>query len=299
MRGGKTMKYKAPRVTAFDFLNIVFMVLIIAVCIYPVIFIISASLSSSSYMLTQTGLMLFPKGFNLSAYKMVFKNANIMHSYGNTIFVVVVGTALNIVATSVAAFLISRKNFMLRKPLTLMIVFTMYFSGGIIPTYLVINNFLHLSNNLMALILPKLIIATNLFVMRTYFMSIPDSLLEAARIDGASEVTVLFRIIMPLSMPVIAVMLLYYGVEHWNSWFDAMLYIHKRDLYPLQLILREIVLSNSTSNMMSTVAIDDSNAVGETIKYATMVVATVPILCVYPFLQRFFVKGITAGAVKE
>lgn len=293
------MKYKAPRVTAFDFLNIVFMVLIIAVCIYPVIFIISASLSSSSYMLTQTGLMLFPKGFNLSAYKMVFKNANIMHSYGNTIFVVVVGTALNIVATSVAAFLISRKNFMLRKPLTLMIVFTMYFSGGIIPTYLVINNFLHLSNNLMALILPKLIIATNLFVMRTYFMSIPDSLLEAARIDGASEVTVLFRIIMPLSMPVIAVMLLYYGVEHWNSWFDAMLYIHKRDLYPLQLILREIVLSNSTSNMMSTVAIDDSNAVGETIKYATMVVATVPILCVYPFLQRFFVKGITAGAVKE
>lgn len=282
----------------FRIYNNVIMLLIITVCVYPVIYIISASFSDSNQLMGYSGLLLFPKGFSLRAYELVFKRPDILTGYRNTIFIVLVGTALNLVFTSIAAFVMSRQNFMFRKAFTFMVVISMMFTGGMIPKYLVINNILNLDNTFGALLLPNLIIASNLMVMKTFFMAIPRSLEEAAKIDGATEIKILYKVILPLSMPVIAVMVLYYGVHHWNTWFDAMLYIQDRSLFPLQIVLREIVLSSGTSNMISSVDADMGNSVSETIKYATMVIATVPILCVYPFLQKYFAKGVLVGAVK-
>lgn len=180
----------------------------------------------------------------------------------------------------------------------LMIIFTMYFQGGLIPRYLLVNNTLHLANNLLALILPGAISAWNLIVMRTNFEGIPDSLEESAKLDGANDFVILFRIILPLSKAVLAVMVLFYGVSHWNAWFDAIIFLRERNLYPLQLILREILISNSTDTMTTSIVGYDQYAIGENIKYATIIVATVPILCIYPFIQKYFVKGVMVGAVK-
>lgn len=283
---------------AFRVVNLVLMLLVMVLCIYPILYIIFASVSDSNQLMGYSGLLFMPKGFTLEAYKLVFQRPDILVGYRNTIFIVVVGTALNILFTAVAAFVMSRQDFMFRKAFTLMVVISMMFTGGMIPKYLVVNNLLNLGDTYWTLLLPGLIIASNLMVMKTYFQSIPRSLEEAARIDGASDIKILFKVILPLSLPVMAVMVLYYGVHHWNSWFDAMLYIRSRELYPLQIVLREIVISNGTSSMMTAVDADMSNSVSETIKYATMVVATVPILCVYPFLQKYFVKGVLVGAVK-
>lgn len=174
------------------------------------------------------------------------------------------------------------------------IIITMYVSGGMIPRYLIIANTLHLKDSLLSLILPGAISTYNLIIMRTNFMQIPQSLEEAARIDGANDISILFKVILPLSVPVLAVMTLFYGVSHWNAWFDAMLFLRERSKYPLQLIMREILISNSAN------AMSDSGAyeIGESIKYATIIFTTVPILLVYPFIQRYFVKGIMIGAIK-
>ena len=173
----------------------------------------------------------------------------------------------------------------------------MFFGGGMIPTYIVVYKWLNLGNNIWALILPGLISTYNLTIMRTNFSALPDSLEEAAKIDGANDIVILFKIIIPLSLPIIAVMALFYGVAHWNSWFQAMLYIRDRDMYPLQLILREILLINDASNM-GDVGAGNQFFLGESIKYASIIVATVPILFAYPFLQKYFVRGIMSGAVK-
>ena len=175
------------------------------------------------------------------------------------------------------------------------IVFTMFFSGGLIPMYLLMQN-LSLINTRWAMWLPGMIGTTNLIIMRTSFKAIPSSLEESARIDGANDFVILYRVIVPLSKPVIAVMLLYYGVGHWNSWFNAMIYLQDRNLYPLQLILREILIDSTTD--VIELGGDDSEPIAQTIKYATIMVATVPILCVYPFLQKYFVKGVMIGAIK-
>jgi putative aldouronate transport system permease protein len=179
----------------------------------------------------------------------------------------------------------------------IMIVVTMYFNGGLIPFYLTVKA-LHLDNSYLALIFPVAINTFNLIIMRTSFASIPDSLEESARIDGASHFNILFRIIIPLSKATIAVMILYYSVGHWNSWFNAMIFIRKRELFPLQLILREILIQNDTSNMSIGVDAMDRESVAESIKYAIIIVATLPILTIYPFLQKYFVKGVMIGAVK-
>ena len=283
----------------FDVINYIVLGMLLIVTLYPIIYILNASLSNST-MLESEGmnLMLLPKGFNIKAYMKVMTNPNVLSGYGNTIIVVVCATALNIVMTSMAAYILSREHFAFRKAMTIIIVFTMYFSGGMIPRYLLINNTLNLGNNLLALILPGAINTWNLMVMKTSFADLPPGLIEAAKIDGANDMTILFKIVLPLSKAIIAIMILFYGVAHWNAWFDAVLFMRDRSKYPLQLILRELLISNNTNSMTMDVAGADQWAVGESIKYSTMVVATLPILCVYPFVQKYFVKGVMTGAVK-
>lgn len=283
----------------FDSLNVLLMVLLIIITLYPLWHVLNASLSDSNRLMAHSGLLLLPDGFNLDSYKLVLSNPSILSGYRNTLVIVVLGTALNLLFTILGAYTLSRKSFMLRNPIMLAIVFTMFFNGGIIPTYLLINNTLHLGDNLLALIVPGLVSSYNLIIMRTAFQGISESLLESARIDGAGELRILWRIVVPLSMPVIAVMLLFYGVGHWNSWFSAILYIRDRDLYPLQLVLREILIQNSTDSMTTSAAMGDKEAIGESVKYATVMVATLPILFIYPFLQKYFVKGVMIGAIKE
>lgn len=293
------MKYqKTLGSRIFDFLNIVFMLFMILVCVYPFYYVITCSLSNSNFLVGDRGFMLLPKGFSLNAYGAVLKNPNIFTGYRATLFVVICGTAINILLTSVGAFLVTRQKFLLSKPMMLMMVFTMYFGGGMIPSYLLISQTLGLRDSLWALILPSAISTYNLVIMKTQFLAIPASLEESAKLDGANDVLVLFRIILPLSLPTIAVMVLFYGVAQWNAWFGALLYIDSRDKYPLQLVLREILLLNSVDDMMVGERGSGRAAVSESIKYATIIVATLPILCVYPFIQKYFVKGVMVGAVK-
>lgn len=290
---------KSPWEHLFDGANILLMVLLIIVTLYPLLHVFNASLSDSNQLLAHRGLLLFPEGFNLESYRLVLNNPNILSGYRNTAVIVVFGTALNLLFTILGAYTLSRRSFMLRGPIMMAIVFTMFFSGGIIPSYLLINNTLHLGNNLLALILPGLVSTYNLIIMRTSFQEISESLLESARIDGAGELRILWQIVVPLSMPVIAVMILFYGVQHWNSWFGAILYIRDRNMFPLQLVLREILIQNSTDSMTTSTAAGDKEAIGESVKYATIMVATLPILFIYPFLQKYFVKGVMIGAIKE
>ena len=281
----------------FDAINVIFMLFMMFICFYPFYHVVISSFSDSRYLVGDTGFMLLPKGFNLDAYKAVIRNPNIFTGYKTTLLVLVLGTLLNLILTSFGAFVVTRKNFKPGKVLMRLMIFTMYFSGGMIPAYILISNYLHLNNTIFALILPGAISTYNLIIMKTNFASIPDSLEEAAKIDGANDFTIFSRIVIPLSVPVIAVMVLFYGVHHWNSWFNAMLYIDDRTRYPLQLVLREILLLNESSSMMVG-ATEDRYAIGEAIKGATIVVATVPILFVYPFIQKYFVKGMMIGAVK-
>lgn len=281
----------------FNSFNILFMLALVVVTIYPLLYVVFASFSDPASYMAHSGLLLKPLGFSLEAYKAVAENPNIMSGYINTTIILVVGVTINIFMTSIGAYFLSRKNVMWRNPVMFLIVFTMFFHGGLIPFFLTVK-WLHLDNSLWALMLPGAINTFNLIIMRTAFAAIPDSIEESARMDGAGHFTILFKIIMPLSMPVIAVMILYYGVHHWNAWFHAMIFINKRELFPLQLILREILIANDTT-FMTNVSTGDDFMIGETIKYAVIVVATLPILAMYPFLQKYFVKGMMIGSLKE
>lgn len=289
---------KKPGDRVFNAVNIFIMLLLIFVTLYPFLYIVFASFSNSDDLIRHSGLLLHPLGVNLNAYKMVFQNPNIFTGYGNTLIILVVGTAVNLLLTSFGAYALSRKSFPCKRVILVLIVFTMYFSGGMIPRYLLVYNTLNLGNSLFALILPQAISTYNFIVMRTSFLGVPDSLEESAKIDGANDFVILFRIVLPVSMSVVAVMILFYGVAHWNAWFDAMIFLRDRQKYPLQLILREILILNSTESMTVEAADHNNMAIGESIKYATIMVATLPVLLVYPFLQKYFVKGVMIGAIK-
>ncbi|PMC34402.1 sugar ABC transporter permease [Bacillus sp. UMB0899] len=281
----------------FDYGNIIFLVFLSIITLYPLLYILFASVSDPTYVAQNRGIMLAPKDFTLEAYTLVFKNPMIVTSYLNTLFYVVIGTTLNIFLTSLGAYALSRKNVMWANLIMFMIVFTMFFEGGLIPSYLLVSE-LNMIDTRWALIFPTAVSAFNLIIMRTAFQGIPASLEESARIDGANDFTILFKIILPLSLPVVSVMILFYGVSHWNSWFPAMIFLQDRELFPVQLILREILIANDTSSMTSGVGTVDAIPIGETVKYATIVVATLPILCLYPFLQKYFVKGVMIGGIK-
>ena len=279
--------------------TVVILVALMAVTLYPLLYVLFASLSNATALTEHRGLLFAPIDLTFEAYRRVFQNPLILTGYRNTLFIVVVGTALNVLMTALGAYVLSRRNVLFKNPVMFFIVFTMFFGGGLVPTYLLVGQTLHLQNTLWALIVPGAVNTLNLIIMRTAFNAVPIALEEAARIDGANDWTILFRIYLPLAWPVVAVMILFYGVAHWNSFFSALIYLRDRELYPLQLVLREILISSNVQNMTTDVASGDVLAIGETIKYATIIVATAPILLVYPYLQRYFVKGVAIGAIKE
>lgn len=281
---------------AFRGINAMIMVCIAMIMLYPFLYVVFASISDPNSLIRHRGILWKPYGVQLDAYSLVLNNPNIAMGYLNTVFYVVLGTVINMAMTILSAFVLARRNFLLRKPLTLMALVTMYFSGGMIPLYLQVNR-LGLLNSVWALLLPTAMSTYNLIIMRTAFSNIPAELEESAFLDGANEWVILFRIVVPLSMATLAVMVLFYSVNIWNGWFNAMIYLQDRKLFPLQLILREILIANDTSSM--TVGMTgDKVPLAESVKYATIVVATLPVLCIYPFLQKYFVKGVMIGALK-
>mgnify|MGYP000879917035 CR=1 FL=1 len=280
----------------FEWIIILILTAICLIVIYPLILIVSSSFSDPLAVLAGD-VSLLPVRPNLNIYKMIFRNNEIWSSYRNTIIYTAAGTAVNLIMTALGAYPLSRRDFYGNGFFAGVFVFTMFFGGGMIPGYLLVKD-LKLLNTMWALILPGAVGTWNMIIMRTFFQgSIPMEMQEAAFIDGANDLGVFWRIVIPLSSPIIAVMALFYGVGHWNSWFSALLYISDRKKYPLQIILREILIQSNTQEM-SGGAITDQEMIGDSIKYATMVVATLPILCLYPFLQKYFVKGVMIGAIK-
>lgn len=287
----------AFRDRAFDVVVYTVIVLLVAVTLYPLLYVLFASFSDAGRFIAHKGFLWRPLGFSWDAFESVMNNPGIALGYRNTLFIVVVGVAVNLVMTALGAYVLSRKNVLWNNAFMFVIVFTMFFQGGLVPLYLVVKG-VGLLNSLWSTIVPFAVSTFNLIIMRTAFMGIPDSLEESAKIDGANHGTILMRIVLPLSMPVIAVMILYYAVDKWNGWFYASVFIQTRDLFPLQLVLREILITNATDSMSTGAAAGDKYQIGETIKYATIVVATAPVLLVYPFVQRFFVKGVMIGSLK-
>jgi putative aldouronate transport system permease protein len=282
----------------FDYGNMLFMFALVGATLYPLLYIVFASFSDPTLLAQHRGLLAGPLGFSTEAYTQVFENPNILTGYRNTLFYVVSGTVTSIILTTLGAYVLSRRGVLWKEPIMFLIVFTMFFSGGLIPTFLLVGRSLGWINSPLALIIPGAIQTYNLIIMRTAFQEVPYELNEAARIDGANDFQILVRIYLPLVQPVLAVMILFYSVSNWNSFFPALIYLRDRELYPLQLILREILIQNSTANMTTAAASGDVQMISETIKYATIVVATVPILLIYPFLQRYFVKGVLIGSIK-
>lgn len=265
------------------------------VCLYPVWHVLMASFSNPSRLMVHSGVLLAPEGFSLEGYKAVLANKNVAKGYINTLIYTSVGTLYSLFLTSLGAYVTSRKKLMLKKFMLPFIVLTMYISAGMIPEFLLIKN-LGLYNSRLAVILPSAITTSNLIVMRTAFMQVPAGLEESARMDGAGDWTILWKIIMPVTKATFAVITLYYMVGRWNSWFNAMIYLQDRNKYPLQLFLQEILLANSTVVEGS---MGDYNRLDQLIKYCTIIVSTAPILCVYPFVQKYFVTGVMMGSIKE
>lgn len=281
----------------FSVFNIFFMIAIIVVSLYPIYYVLMASLSNASDLMAHRGLLLRPAGFSTFAYRRIAENSMVITGYKNTIIVLISSLVINMVMTLCAGYFLSRKNVKWRNVIMIMITVTMYFSGGIVPFYLVVKT-LKMDDTLWALIIPSVMNTYNLIIMRTGFQGIPDGLEEAARIDGAGHLTILFRICVPVIMPTIAVLLLYTAVGTWNAWFYASIFMKDRALYPLQLVLREILILSDTSQMAASIGVGDVEALTATIKYGVIIVSTVPILCLYPFLQRFFEKGVMVGSLK-
>jgi len=279
----------------FMVFNYILLGLIALATFYPMFYVLMASLSNNSLLMQHSGPLVFPKGFSIAAYDKVLKNPMILLGYRNTLFILVTGVFTALFMTSLAAYFLSRKNVFFKKPIMMAITFTMFFSGGMIPAYLNLRD-LGLTNNHWGLIIPGMISVYNMIILRTSFQQIPESLTEAAFIDGAGHIQILFRIVLPLSQAILAVMVLYYGIGIWNAWFWASVILRRRELFPLQVILREILLQNSALEMTDSA---DQEAISETIKYATIIVATIPILCIYPFLQKYFAKGVMLGSIKE
>ena len=285
-------KLKVNGTIGFDFFNNIIMLLVMVCTAYPFVHVVMASFSAPEGLARHTGLLLAPVDpISTKAYEMVLQLPLLLSGYRSTLIVLVAGVIVNMVLTILGAYFLSIKGPMYKDCIALMIVFTMYFSGGMIPGYMNVKD-LGLLNSYWSLILPGAINTTNLIIMKSAFQAIPDSLIESAQLDGASYLQTLVKIMLPLTKATLAVLVLYYGVGHWNSWFNASIYLRDPDKYPLQLILRNM-LDGSIAGM------DEEFAkYVELIKYALIVISTVPILVLYPFLQRYFTKGTMIGAVK-
>lgn len=274
--------------------NYLIITLVALICLYPMIHVLAASFSDPVRLIRHRGILLWPVGFSTKGYQTVFHNPNVFSGYMNTLFYVMVGTAVNMFLTSLGAYALSRTDWPFRKFFVFLFVFTMYFNAGIIPTFMLVKS-LHLLNTRWAIILPTAVSTWNLIVMRTAFAGVPNELQESAHLDGASDLRILYQIYIPVCKATMAVMLLFYAVEHWNEWFTSMIYLNKTHLYPLQIFVRDILLYDGAGGTT-----EDANAIylKELTKYAVIIVSIAPILVVYPFVQKFFVKGVMLGSVK-
>ena len=281
----------------FLVINNIVMVLLCAAMLYPVLFVVGRSVTPEIERALHP-LRLIPSTFDWSGYKFILSSgSNIINSYMTTIMRTLIGTTLNIAVTTLLAYPLSKQYYPPRKALTAIIVFTMWFSGGLIPSFL-LNKSLGLLNNFWVYILPSMVNAFNLIVMRNFFSQIPDSLEESAKLDGANDLRVFFSIYLPLSTAAIATITLFYAVYHWNSWFDSMLYMNRKEMWTMQYTLRQLIDSATVTDITVVGSAMDFIPPAETVRMATIVIATVPILCVYPFLQKYFVKGMLVGSVK-
>ena len=299
-----TIGKRKPANIIFNLFNYSILSFLTILCLYPLLHVLFASVSDPTELIAHRGLLLKPLGFTLSGYQLVFKDNSILIGFRNTFVYVGLGTLLNMMFTIMGAFTLSRKDLLLKKPIMLFITITMFFSGGLIPWFLLMKD-IGLYNNIWAMVLPTALNTWNMIILRTGLQSLPYDLEEAAIIDGASQAKILTRVILPLSKPVLAVIFLYYVVGNWNSWFNAMVLLKDRSLYPLQLLLKEILVMNDAS--MSSVgsaggvsinSVQGATAYRELVKYCVTVIVTAPILCVYPFLQKYFVKGVMVGSIK-
>lgn len=279
-----------------DIVVTILLLMLTLVCIYPVWYVIVASFSSTSELMLNPGFMLWPKNAVIGAYKMVFENPRLLSGLKNSVLILGLGLPINIVLTMLCGYFLACKGMFWKRPIAALIMFTMFFSGGMIPAYLNIKS-LGLYDTVWALVLPTGLSVYNAIICKTAIEGIPDSLQEAAYIDGANDLQIIFRVILPLLKPTLAVLLLYYGVSHWNSWFEASIYIKSAGKLPVQNIIRSILLTNERLGGAAASG-DDYNAYAETIKYAAIVVTTFPVMCIYPFLQKYFAKGAMIGAVK-
>lgn len=283
----------------FNIVNHIVLSLILISVIYPLIFIVSASFSDP-YAVANGHMLLFPVNFTLEGYNKIFASNQIWNGYKNSIIYTIIGTTVNITMTIMAAYPLSRKNFMGRNFFTFVFSFTMFFSGGLIPTYLVVRS-MKLLDSMWALIIPSAVSMWNIIVARTFFQtSIPAELYESAQIDGCRNFKFLIKIVLPLSKPILAVLVLFYGVGHWNKFFEALIYINNEAKYPLQLILRNILIKNILLEQMldQFTGFAEQDRVAEVIKYGLIVVSSVPMLIMYPFAQKYFIKGVMVGAIK-
>ena len=290
----------------FVAIDIIIIFALCLVCIYPFLYSLFVSLSDPVELAKVSRFVYKPAGFSLNAYKSVFTNYHVLHSFRNTLFIVFFGVLLEVLITLPTAYVLSRKHVLWRNAIMTFIVLTMYFSGGLIPTYLVVRNY-GLYDSLWALIIPVMLNAYNMIIVRTYMAGIHDSLSESAMLDGANHLQILWRIFIPLCQPSIAVLILYSGVNHWNSWFRAFIYIGKSSKYPLQLVLRNLLINGTQQGseqsnelgLMVGVSKADHDVILSTIQQASVIASTLPIIFIYPLLQKYIVSGIMIGSVKE
>lgn len=281
----------------FDVSNHTILFLVLVATLYPFLYVASVSISDPQAVL-QNRISFYPIGLNFNAYLAVFDNPSIWTSYKNTIVYTTVGTFINLLLTTLMAYALSKRSLYARKFFTVMTIFTMFFQGGLIPTYIVVNH-LGLINSMWSVILPIAVSTWNLILMRTFFQEFPAELEEAATIDGCNPLQVLLRIVLPLSKPIIATISLFYAVWHWNAYLAPLIYLHDKVKFPLQILLQQILISGETSFADAVSSIDSSALIiGDSVKYATIIVAIFPILMVYPFIQKYFVKGMLIGSVK-
>jgi putative aldouronate transport system permease protein len=283
----------------FDVLNYIILTLVAFTTILPFIYIIGASFATE-YELATRPLFIIPQDVTLGAYEFIFSSNKILNGFGNSIFITVAGTLINLFFTVTMAYAISKTRIRGRNFILNMVIFSMFFSGGMIPGYIVVANMLHLKDTYWSVLLPGAISAYNMMIVKNFFQGIPQELEDSAAIDGCNDLGILWKIVLPLSLPVLATFGLFYAVGHWNSYFGAMIYMSgARDKWPLQVLLREIIiLSNASAGDMAAMDPEFVQPPEQSIKMAVIVVSTVPIMCVYPFLQKYFVKGVMVGALK-
>lgn len=296
MKSNKVKQSMGYRI--FQVFNIIILVLICAVCLYPFLNTLATSLSDNSAVLRgEVGII--PRGWDMEAYKRIIKDMDFYVGYKNTIIYTVVGTVTSLLMTTAAAYPLSRRGLIGKKYIMFLFVFTMYFGGGMIPSFLLIKN-LHLMNTIWAIVLPGSLSVYNMLIMRTFFYGIPESLTEAAKIDGIGDFGLLLRIILPLSKPIIATMTLFYAVGYWNDWFSALIYMSDSTKHPVTLYLRSIVMGLTKQAMSGNISGSDvAEVASKTVQGATVMLVTIPILCIYPFVQKYFVTGVMLGSVKE